>query len=302
MNRAKHERVELSIIIAAWNNASLLRQCLASLEKQTDKAAIETIVVSNFATDSLENEFSAAARFFRLPETAIVPQLRSQGVKLARGEIIALLEDHCFFDERWSEEIKKAHAETSRAAVGGSVENASLENALDWAVYFYDYGKYMLPNRAGASASLSGINVSYKRALLAEIAEIYRDGFYETFVNEELKKRNHQLIMQPAAIVYHNKNYETSEAARHCYHLARSFAAQRVADVSFLKRAVYAMVSLILPILLPARIVSNVVNKGRNIGQLMRALPILFALMLIWSYGELCGYLLGEGKSSAQWR
>lgn len=301
MNRANHEPIRLSIVIAAWNGISSLRQCLASLEKQTDKAASETIVVSNFPTDSLEKEFSLT-KFFHLPLTAIVPELRLEGIRHAQGEVIALLEDHCFFDSRWGEEIMKAHQTTGAVAVGGSVENASLEKTLDWAVYFYDYGRFMPPNRAGASESLSGINVSYKRAVLEEICEIYRDGFYETFVNEELKKRNYQLIMQPTAIVYHNKNYEMKQAVRHCYHLARSFAASRVADLTILKRAAFCAVSLILPILLPVRIVSTTLKKGRNIGHLTRAFPILVALMFCWSYGEFCGYLLGAGKSAAEWR
>jgi len=226
--------------------------------------------------------------------------LRQAGIAAARGEIVALLEDHCVFDSRWSEEIKRAHE--SASVVGGSVENVSVERALDWAVYFYDYGKYMLPNAAGATDALSGMNVSYKRAVLGEIREIYRDGFYETFVNEELKRRGHQLFLEPSAIVYHHKNYKIKRAAKHCYHLARSFAAQRTANVTPSKRAFFTAVSLILPILLPARIVSVTVKKGRHIKQLIRSLPFLIFLMFIWSYGEFCGYLMGEGKSAGDWR
>ncbi len=201
---------------------------------------------------------------------------------------------------RWSEEIKRAHE--SASIVGGSVENASVERALDWAVYFYDYGKYMVPNRAGAPGTLSGINVSYKRAILDEIREIYRNGFYETFVNEELKKRGHQLVLTPSAIVYHKKNYKTRRAAEHSYHLARSFAAQRVADSDFLKRAFFAATSLILPVLLPARIILATMKKGRHLKELVSATPYLIFLMLIWSYGEFCGYLLGAGNSADEWR
>jgi GT2 family glycosyltransferase len=297
----ENQAVQLSIVIAAWNGVSSLRQCLASLEKQTEKTATEVIVVSNFEIDLSASDHSLPAKFLQLPAAATVPELRREGIALARGQIIALLEDHCIFDAEWGREIKKAHRATE-SVIGGSVENASVERDFDWAVYFYDYGKYMLPNKAGAADTLSGLNVSYRRALLEQVREVYQDGFFETFVNEELKKRGHPLVMRPSAIVFHNKNYEMQRAAAHCYHLARSFAARRVAHSSLLKRAFLTAAALVLPVLLPARIVSTTLKKGRHLKQLIRSLPFLILLMLIWSYGEFCGYLAGAGKSAGEWR
>lgn len=294
------KKIQLSVVIAAWNGNPSLRQCLESLEKQTDQTKTEIIVVSNFPSDFAENNFSMPVKFLNLPATTIVPELRRAGIDSARGAIVALVEDQCFFDMRWSEEIKKAHE--SAAIVGGSVENASVERALNWAVYFYDYGKYMLPNEAGKTDALSGMNVSYKRAILEEIREIYRDGFYETFVNEELKKRGQQLYLEPSAIIYHHKNYKFKRAAEHCYHLARSFAAQRVADSAFSKRVFFTAISLALPALLPFRIVAATVKKGRHLKELAGAMPALILLMFVWSYGEFCGYLLGAGNSAGEWR
>jgi len=301
MNVSNNEEVTLSIVIAAWNDDALLRRCLSSLEEQTDKTRTEVIVISNFQTDSSEKGFSLPVKLVKISETATVPELRREGIAIARGKIVALLEDHCFFDSRWCEEIKRAH-ETSNGVIGGSVENASIGTALNWAVYFYDYGKYMLPNQAGVTETLSGLNVSYKRTALEEVREVYRNGFYETFVNEELKKRGHRLLMMPTAIMYHNKNYETKRATEHCYYLARSFAARRVAGSSLPKRAFATLAALVLPLLLPARIIIATIKKGRHIAQLVRSLPYLILLMFIWSFGEFSGYLLGEGDSTGEWK
>ncbi len=108
--------------------------------------------------------------------------------------------------------------------------------------------------------------------------------------------------MMPSAIVYHHKTYKTRRAAEHSYHLARSFAAQRVAGSDFLKRAFFAATSLILPVLLPARIILATLKKGRHLKELVSATPYLIFLMLIWSYGEFCGYLFGAGNSTDEWR
>ena len=291
--------IQLSIVIAAWNSDALLRQCLMSLKGQTAKIASEVIVISNFSVSPVE--FGSRIKFLELPETATVPELRSRGIGLSRGKIVALLEDHCILDSKWCQEIRKAH-ESADVAIGGPVENASMDHALDWAVYLYDYGKYMLPSEQGAVGALSGLNVSYKRAAMDEISDIYQDGFFETIVNDELKRRGYFLRLWPQAIVYHNKSYELKRAAEHSFHLARSYAARRVFKVSRLTHMLFALFSLLLPVLLPARIVSTTFKKGRNIAPLLRSFPFIVLLMFIWSYGEFCGYLFGEGKSGGQWR
>ncbi|MGH9947872.1 MAG: glycosyltransferase [Pyrinomonadaceae bacterium] len=291
--------MQLSIVIAAWNGNALLRQCLASLVKQTDRADTEIIVASNFAVSETEGDIPL--KLLLLDEKATVPEIRRDGIALAKGKIVALVEDHCIFDSNWCEEIKKAH-ESPNVCIGGSVENASVDKALDWAVYFYDYGKYMLPNAAGTAKSLSGINTSYKRKTLEELEEVYRNGFFESTINEELRKRGHQLMMAPAAVVYHNKSYEMKHAVEHSYHLARSYAALRVSNISMPKRIFFGAVSFVLPVLLPVRIVLNTFRKGRNILPMFSAFPFIVLLTLVWSFGEFCGYLFGEGKSSAAWR
>ncbi|MEO8042717.1 MAG: glycosyltransferase [Acidobacteriota bacterium] len=295
----KHEEIQLSIVVASWNGTDSLRRCLESLEMQVDKDKDEIIVVSNFAPDLMKNGSSVS--YFERPASHTVPELRRDGIVAAHGNIVALIEDHCFVDRNWSSEIKKAHA-SDAAAVGGSVENASVDYALDWAVYFYDYGTFMLPNSVGPTASLSGLNVSYKRAALEEIRDVYENGFFETFANEALKRLGHQLSMLPSAVVYHNKRYELRGALSHCYHLARSYAAQRVANSAPGRRSLLIFGSLILPVLLPARVIASVVRKGRNLGQLARAVPFLVVLMSMWSYGEFAGYVAGEGRSRGAWR
>ena len=295
----RDEKINLSIVVASWNGTASLLQCLESLESQTDKATEEIIVVSNFKPDLPKNGWSAD--FHVRPDSFTVPELRRDGIAAARGDVVALIEDHCTVDGNWIREIRQAHA-SHAAVVGGAVENMSGGNALDWAVYFYDYGKFMSPNSAGVTETLSGLNTSYKRAALDEIRDDYRDGFFETFANEALKSRGHQLSMSPSAVVYHNKRYELRRALSHCYHLARSYAAKRVANAPLGRRFVFIFGSLFLPILLPARVVLSVIRKGRNLGHLVRAIPFLIVLMSAWSYGEFRGYSAGEGDSRAKWR
>lgn len=301
MTPVQEKQVRLSIVIAAWNNSSSLRQCLDSLAGKADSADTEVIVVSNYdggTREMVEKQFPSVKYFF-LSGDATVPELRTKGIYCARGEIVALLEDHCTFDENWCAEIKKAH-ELPYSIIGGSVENASRERPLDWAVYFYDYGKYMLPNRAGVVDSLSGINVSYKRSVLNTVTQNFEQGFMETFINEELKKQGEVLYMAPAAIVYHQKHYEMKAAFTQSYRYGRSFGGMRALNIPFWQRILLILGSLTLPVLLPSRIALTTVKKRRYLKELLRCLPHLLLLMTSWSYGELCGYVGGEVTDSSR--
>ncbi len=292
--------VKLSIVIAAWNGVESLRRCLISLEKQVETA--EVIVVSNFSTADLSHDSRFSfVKFIDLASEKAVPQLRSYGINLAKGEIIALAEDHCFFDENWCRDIKRIH-NSNYAAVGGTIENTDNSKALDWAVYFFDYGKYMPPIESGEMLTLSGFNASYKKKVLDELQENFADGFFETFFNQELINRGHKLFLTDSATIYHYKTYKLKKTLIQFYHLARSFAARRVANTPFTKRFVYAVVSLILPIILPTRIALNVIKKKRHIKELLSSFPFIIVLMSAWAWGEFCGYLGGEGASANEWK
>ncbi len=300
----KPKQSKLSIVIAAWNNISMLRECLLSLENQVKFAEIEVIVVSNFEgeNDEIENQFNFAKFIFLSTETT-VPQLRKHGISVAHGEIIALIEDLCSFDSGWCQEIITAH-ESQHFIIGGAIENASLNKSLNWAVYFFDYGKYMLPAQSTVIATLSGMNVSYKKQLLDRFQENYQDGFYDFFFNEKLKNNGYELYFLPSAIIYHHKNYEFKKTARQFYHQARSFAASRVSEnnYSILKRLSLILISIILPFLLPLRVVAQPLKKWRHLKEAFVSFPSLIILMSVWAYGEFCGYVGGEGKSGREWK
>lgn len=302
MSVSESGQIKLSIVIAAWNGDEMLRECLLSLENQIESANAEVIAVCNFenGVDKSAIKFPFAKHIILSAET-IVPELRTHGIFESKGAIIALGEDICTFDADWCREIVKAH-ESKYSIIGGAVENMPNQNALDWAVYFYDYGKYMPPNRAQITDALSGMNVSYKREILEQIRENYADGFFETFINEELKRRGHELYLTPSAIIFHRKNYEFKKIVWQFYRQARSFAARRVFNFPFSKRLFFIAASLLLPILLVFRVISRTLGKNRHFKELIISLPYLIILMSVWAFGEFCGYLIGKGKSGRGWK
>jgi GT2 family glycosyltransferase len=295
-------KIRLSIVVAASNNILLLEACLSSLKGQGEVEDTEIIVVSNYddGIQELIVEGFPRVKLKILSTDATVPELRTQGILLSRGDIVALTEDNCILDENWCDAIKQAH-ELPHAVIGGSVDNLSAKRSLDWAVYFYEYGKYMPPNRAAEVDSLAGNNVSYKRAVLEKVEHNFREGFFETFIHWELAHQGHSLYMMPSAVVFHAQSYQFKQALLQCYHHGRSFAGKRTASLRPFKRMLFALGSSVLPILLPSRIALETIRKGRHVKELLFSLPHLVLLMASWSLGEFCGYTFGEGASSAKW-
>lgn len=290
--------IRLSMVIAAWNGAEALERCLDSLGRWS--AVTEIVVAANCAIpDSLAARFSRV-RFLSLSAAAVVPELRSAGILASSGEIIALTEDHCRCRPGWSEEIVRAH-DDSAPAIGGPVENARIERALDWAVYFYDYGKFMPPVDTGPAHELSGANSSYKRSALMAEVNCFRDGFHEPVVHAALEKHG-GLRLDARLTVDHDKTYRLGPAMRQAYHLARSYAARRVQETGLATKWLLTLASPILFLLLPARVIGAILRKRRRIGALARCLPYLLLLTESWAWGEIHGYAAGAGKSDRFWR
>jgi hypothetical protein len=272
------------------------------LKRQRDAPDTEIIVVGNYPdilSKQLDAEF-ASVRLLELPAETTVPELRAYGVARSRGEIVALLEDNCVVDEHWCAELKKAH-DLSYSIVGGSVEQPSRRRSVDWAVYFYEYGQYMLPLKCGETEALAGNNVSYKKSLLARFEGQYREGLYEAFLHRELRRQGLMLYLAPTAVVYHTKQYEAGPVLIQCFHHGRHFAGRRILDASRITRVALLGGSMLLPLILPLRIAMRVFKKGRHLREMWRSLPYLMLFMASWAYGEFCGYLLGEGNSAKRW-
>lgn len=84
----------LSIVILTWNSRALLEDCLAALPAATVPLAVETIVVDNGSRDDTEELLARRPDLVvvRNPRNRGVAAGRNQGLRLARGEFLALLD------------------------------------------------------------------------------------------------------------------------------------------------------------------------------------------------------------------
>jgi hypothetical protein len=164
-----------------------------------------------------------------------VPRMRRKG-SAARGDVVALTEDDCVVDAQWCGAVIRAHREPW-VAVGGAVEPGPYTRASDWAVYFFEYGRFMLPFDQRESSVLPGNNVSDKRRALAEKGLVETEGFHDVFVHQPGIGRVADGDHAGSAVTNRNA-WPRSYLTVNPFHHGRGFAARRVAGQSCASRYV----------------------------------------------------------------
>jgi Glycosyl transferase family 2 len=95
--------------------------------------------------------------------------LRARGLAAARGEVVAITEDHCIPDPDWAAELIEAHARhPDAAAIAGAVANGATESSWDWANFLMTFAEHMPPiDERAARRAPSVANGSFKRSSVA---------------------------------------------------------------------------------------------------------------------------------------
>ncbi len=292
------ERPQISVLVANVNGSPMIEACLDALAAQSGAALAEVIVAdatSDGARADLMRRFPSV-RVLPFPRRTSIPVLRTAAFDASRAAIVAVTEDHCVPDKHWVEEILRAH-HADAGVVGGPVENGCRDRIVDWAVYFCEYARNMSPVPDGESTDIPGVNVGYKRELLARHRAIMEEGFWEGLVHPRLVAEGVRFVSSPRIVVVHTKRFGFFYFMSQRFHYSRYYAGTRVAGAPLSKRALYAAATAILPPLLAYRITREVMRKGRNRGRYVASLPALLPFLKMWAIGEWAGYLLGPGDS-----
>ena len=284
-------------------HAGHLRHCLHGLRLQRHAPALDIVVphlpgVSGI--EALTREFPDV-RFFEVSNLPPLPRgpyrdhhddLRSRGLEVTRGPVVAMLEDHEVPDPHWCVRIVAAHAASRHAAIGGAVENL-VDRPLNLAVCLCDFGYYLNPVPEGSSRVASDVNVSYRREALDDVADVWRSRFNERRVHAALLAAGHTLALSSGVVVYQRRaGLGAKEAIVERFIWGRSYAATRAQAWGIARRLLYAVGAGVLPVVLMARIVKTVIVRGRLSPAMLAALPWVCVLSVAWSAGECGGYAL----------
>ncbi len=284
----------VTVLVASVQGTSAVVECLQSLGSRDDT---EVVVVDRTGG-------SARAEIARLfPDVAVLPvdssvslpAMRARGMAAATGAVVAVLGDHMRPSPGWVAAIV-SHPERATAIVGGPVEAGRLGGAPEWAYFLLEYARFLPPLPAGRVAELPGTNCAYDRRLLDRLG--VGDGpVFDAILHGRARELEIPLACDPALGVRCEKRLSGPRFLTQRYHCARVSAARRAGSWPLAKRLAFAAATPLLPPLLLFRLVATLAAKRRHGGELARAFPLVLVGVVVGSWGEAMGALLGPGTS-----
>lgn len=306
---SSEDRPLLSVVIAIVSDTTgpsderALTTCLQAFSGQLEDPSVELIVAHLDDVEGLEAVKERFPHVLFLPVAGLKRAskggrehhdvLRARGLLAARGELLALIEDHATPADNFCARVVAAHREGD-AAIGGAIENR-IDRPLNWAVYFCDFGKYQNPVPLGESPFASDANISYKRSALYAIRQTWEGSFSEVVVHEALKSNGGRVTLRPDITVYQNRGALTLVVAlQERFIWGRSYGATRTQLLGTPSVLAHAFLTPLLPIVLTARIAAIAWRRRRLFRRFLRSVHLIVILQVSWSLGEGLGYLTGH--------
>jgi glycosyltransferase involved in cell wall biosynthesis len=288
----------VSVVIASIVGSPFIDDCLASVFGQKNAPSFEVIVVDCRGPENaarLAKRFPET-RFIQLQKRETVPQLRRIGAEQARGEIVAVIEEHCLAAENWLGALNSAFS-PDYVAVGGPVDFRKDSRLRDWITYFIEYNSYLPPWSDGDTFNVGSANAAYRRETLLANLGMLNDGYWEATLHPKLLAEGKKFRSVPSMIVYHRGPFDYFYYLRQRYLFSRAFSGARRPTISGAQRAAYLLAAPAIPLLLLSRIGSRVFAKKCYPNKFLLSLPLLIPAMTSYVAGEWMGYAFGPGRS-----
>jgi hypothetical protein len=224
--------------------------------------------------------------------------LRAAGFARARGEIVAMTEDHCVPAPGWAGQVVEAHVRhPDIIGIAGGVTNGSVDSAWDWANYLMTFAEHMPPMPDLQTVRAPSVaNGSVKRARAA-IPPEPAPGWFEMGLMAELMGTG-QVVRDDGSQVAHVQSQGgwRGTLAAH-FHNGRSSAGLRVerpglatarGDLGRLAR---------LPAQLTRELRAALSRRPPLQGKAATGARLVPVLASAHAVGELAGLLTGPGSS-----
>lgn len=209
----------VSVIIVNWNGEALLQECLESLRRQTYRH-FEVILVDNASTDGsvdfIRQQFPEA-KLIRLEQNRGFAGGNIEGLRVAKGDYIALLNNDAVVEASWLAELVAVMNADSRVGIcasklvnyfdpeqidcagdGCATSGHGYKRGNGLAAGLYQTQEYVFGACAGA--------VLYRRAMIDDIGFLDPDFFIQcedTDLNFRAKLMEWKCVYVPTAVALH---------------------------------------------------------------------------------------------------
>lgn len=295
----------LSVIVTIVTGGDTLRRFLQVLTRQDDAPTLEILVPYDASipeTAEIGREFpecillDIGSLVTERPigtaagQHEVYDRRRAAGLARASGTLIGILEDRAPPRADWARQVVRLHDRLPWGVIGGAIECAPGD-LLNWAIYTCDFSRYGLPFESGPRRWVSDVNVSYKRRMIDETREIWRERYVEALVHWALLERGETLYLSSDMVVeYRGTHTSLLGALRQRFHWGRLFGHVRAMRLRPVMRVGYALLG---PAIVPMLLLRHGRTQTRlgHFPRFLRAAPTIAVLLAAWMSGEVWGYV-----------
>lgn len=298
---------DLSVVLVVADRRRRGARALRSILAQDVADRIEVLLmdVGSPVSPPLEGSDHPSVRACALGSDVLFSRARAEGVRRARGRVVAFLEEHCVALPGWARALLEAH-DGPWAGVGAEVHAGPpgvLPGDARNLTTILSYAPWLPPAPRGEAASIPGHNSSYKREDLARFGGDL-DGLLRSdlALQESLLRDGRRLFLEPGARFVHLDPASFRDTLRgvrlfsHCSVPVRA----RALGWGPGRRASAVLLSPLLPGLRAWRSVRAILRRSAlRRAAVLRAVPkiLVFHASAVW--GQTCGLLIGAGGAEA---
>ena len=299
----------LSIVVTVVDGGEALRCFLDAVEALEDPPPLDVIIPFDESVAEVAGLQATHPRFRFLELGQITPELpldsaggqhelydrrRAAGLAAAEGDLIAILEDRGAPSRNWARQAVLLHREHAHGVIGGAIQGRP-DSLLNWAFYVCDFGRYQLPFESGTATWVSDVNVTYKRRILEDTRELWKERYQEPVVHWHLQEKGEQLQLMSELVVEHARpGTSLPMLLPERFHWGRLYGHICARHMSLGKRIVRSLLGPLIPPLLFVRHARTQWRKGK-FGAFVQASPFVAILLVVWTLGEVWGYITNRG-------
>ncbi|RYZ29319.1 MAG: glycosyltransferase [Chitinophagaceae bacterium] len=197
----------ISVVVCSYNGSSTIKDTLTALGK-LDYPSYEVIVVNDGSTDKLADIVKEYP--FKLITTSNqgLSNARNTGMRNAKGEIIAYIDDDAYPDPHWLLYLASGYKDSGLAGIGGPNIAPKENGFVARCVANSPGGPVHVLLTDEIAEHIPGCNMSFKKSALEEIGgfdPVFRSAGDDVDICWRLQKAGHVIGFHPSAVVWHHR-------------------------------------------------------------------------------------------------
>jgi len=295
----------LSILIVFGEQRPRAERCLRHILAQTVLDQSE-IVILDLSADgvAIKGLDHPAVRWFHRPELPSFGEARAECIRRSRGAIVAFIEDHCYADSRWAEEVLRAF-EKPVDIVTYAMTNANPERLFCRTFLMVEYGRWLDPAISGYIPISACNNVAYRRSALQPYwSRLNQLCEAEYVLHREMQAAGSRIWLAAEAKLGHENWTRLGEGLQANGDMKRLLAARRASELGWdiPTRVAWAAAMVLTPPLHVARLARSLLRRPSLWALFWASVPLMLLVYTRGAWAEAMGYLFGDGNCSERFR